>query len=48
MSQVKKLILFLDLLVGKEPLNDLPELPKLKSVAQWDGQDAKLEKNEDL
>lgn len=32
-----------NLLIGKEPLMNLPELPKLKSVAQWDGKDAKRE-----
>jgi hypothetical protein len=31
------------LLIGREPLSNLPEIPKLKSVAQWDRQDAKLE-----
>jgi hypothetical protein len=29
------------LLIGKEPLMNLPELSKLKSIAQWDGRDAK-------
>lgn len=37
------MFIFLDLLIGKEPLFDLAELPKLKSVAEWDGQDAKQE-----
>jgi hypothetical protein len=34
------------LLIGKEPLMNLPELPKLKSVAEWDGKDRKAETKE--
>lgn len=41
MSQVNNYNLyFLDLLNGKERLRDLPELPKLKSVSEWDGKDS--------
>jgi len=29
------------LLVGREPLMNLPELPKIKSIAEWDGRDAR-------
>lgn len=33
----------LDLLIGKESVSDLPQLPKIKTVKAWDGKDAQPE-----
>jgi hypothetical protein len=36
----------LDLLIGKEALKNLPELPKLKKVSAWDENSEEVKRDE--